>query len=203
MALVTLIHPREQAHVSVVPLVNKCTLFRNSPALLTAAYRVESPIPASVFRGFVTGLEGGAVEITAANWAPLSLVSDEFGFDSLSADLSAFRPHPPVQAMPAVADGEARSRITDLEERALGRDREIAALQADLVSSAANLARLSSAVESIRAALETAESRTSAKAAELELGQSRLQSESARLSKMFPSVSSISKRVFACPSQRS
>jgi uncharacterized coiled-coil protein SlyX len=126
-----------------VTLMTKCTLFKNTPALLTAPYRVESPIPVSVFRAFLSALTGGAVEMTSANWAPLSLLSEEFGFDSLSASLSAFRP--PVQ------DEEARSRITDLEERALGRAREIAALQADLARSEANLARLSSAVESLRA----------------------------------------------------
>jgi hypothetical protein len=126
-------------------LMTKCTLFQNKPALLSAPYRVESPIPAEVFRAFVSGLEGGAVKITSANWAPLSLLSEEFGFDSLSADLSAFRP--PV---PAMSDGEARSRITDLEERALGRDREIAALQAGLVSSEAKLNRLGIATDSGR-----------------------------------------------------
>jgi hypothetical protein len=182
MALLALVHPREQAHVSAVTLMTKCALFQNKPALLTAPYRVESPILAEVFRAFVSALEGGAVEITSANWAPLSLLSEEFGFDSLAADLSAFRRRPTVQAMLAVADGDAQSRLASLEARALGRDREIAALQAGLVSSDAKIARLSSAVESLRAALETAEIRTSAKAAELDLGHSRLQSESVRLS---------------------
>jgi hypothetical protein len=37
--------------------------------------------------------------------AQLSLLSEEFGFDSLAADLSAFHPCPPVEAMPLVADG--------------------------------------------------------------------------------------------------
>jgi hypothetical protein len=127
MALLALVHPREQAHVSVVTLMTKCTLFKNTPALLTAPYRVESPVPAEVLRAFVSALEGGAIATTAANWAPLSLLSEEFGFDSLSADLSAFRRRPAIEAMPMVADGEARSRIADLEERARGRDREIAA----------------------------------------------------------------------------
>jgi hypothetical protein len=69
MALVALVHPGEQAQVSVVRLVTKCALFRNKPALLGAPYRVESPVPAEVFRAFVSALEGGAVEITVANWA--------------------------------------------------------------------------------------------------------------------------------------
>jgi hypothetical protein len=142
LALLALVHPREQAHVSIVPLVAKCTLFQNKPTLLGAPYRVESPIPTEVFRAFVSALTGGAVAITAANWAPLSLLSEEFGFDSLAADLSAFRPHPRVQAMPTVADGDARSRIASLEERALGRDREIAGHQMHLARSEANLARI-------------------------------------------------------------
>jgi hypothetical protein len=128
MVLLALVHPREQAHVSVAALVAKCPIFQNKPALVSAPSRVESPIPAEVVRAFVSGLEGGGFEITATNWAPLSLLREEFGFDSLSAELSGFRPRPAVQAMPAVADGDARSRIVSPEERALGRDREIAAL---------------------------------------------------------------------------
>jgi hypothetical protein len=54
MDLVALVHPREQAQVSVVTLVTKCALFRNKPALLGAPSRVESPVPAEVFRAFVS-----------------------------------------------------------------------------------------------------------------------------------------------------
>jgi hypothetical protein len=122
MALLALVHPCEQVQISVEQLVAKCTLFKNKRKLLRAPYEVASPIPASVFRAFVSGLEGSSIEITSANWAPLSLLSDEFGFDSLSADLSAFRPHPPVQGLRAIADGDGRSRIVSLEERSLGRE---------------------------------------------------------------------------------
>jgi hypothetical protein len=188
MARLALVHPREQAHVAVMTLMAKCTLFQNKPALLSAPYRVESPIPAEVFRAFVSALNGRAVEITAANWASLSLLSEEFGFDSLAGDLTAFRPGPPVQAMPVIVYGDVRLRIADLEDRVLGWDREIRALAVRLSRWEANLGRLSSAVESLRAALETAESRTSAKATELELGHSRLQSESERLSSALESL---------------
>jgi hypothetical protein len=54
MSLLALVHPREQAHVSVGPLVAKCTLFQNNPALLSAPYRVQSPILAEVSRAFVS-----------------------------------------------------------------------------------------------------------------------------------------------------
>jgi hypothetical protein len=60
-------------------------------------------------------------------------------------------PRPPVQAMPGFADGEARSRIADVEERGLGRDSEIAALAVRLSGWEVNLGRLSSALESLRA----------------------------------------------------
>jgi uncharacterized coiled-coil protein SlyX len=183
MALVKLVHPREEAEVSPMQLISKCTLFKNNLALLSAPYRITSRITAEVFRAFVSALEDRAVEITAANSSPLLLLSGEFGFEALAADLSAFR-----SSAPMVADGAARSRIADLEERALAWDRTIAALQAGLVSSVGNLARLSSAVEFLRAVLETAESRTSAKASELELGHSRLQSESVRLSSALESL---------------
>jgi hypothetical protein len=173
---VTIVHPRGQAQVPVVPLVTKCTLFKNTPALLSAAYRIESSIPAEVFRVFVSALKGSAMKITDANWAPLSLLSEELGFDLLSAYLSAFRPSLHVQ------NREARSWLASLEERVLTADIETVALQAELVRSEANLARLSSDVESLPTALETAENCTSTKAEELELGDSGLESESARLS---------------------
>jgi hypothetical protein len=83
----------------------------------------------------------------------------------------------PLPSDAAVADGEARSRIADVEDRCL-----CGTAKLRLAHSEANLARLSSAVESLRAALETAESRTSAKAAELKLGHSRLQSAPHRAS---------------------
>jgi hypothetical protein len=102
MALLALVHPREQAHVSVVPLVAKCTLFQAMRQLLTERRDRGS-------RMSRTGCLCGTAKLRLAH-------------------------------------------------------------------SEANLARLSSAGESLRAALETAESRTSAKAAELKLGHSRLQS---------------------------
>jgi hypothetical protein len=105
MALIALVHHCEEAHISDVSLVAKGGLFKINRALLSAPYRVESQVPASVFWVFVSALEGAAVEITSANWGPLSLLSEEFGFDSLSADLSAFRPHPPVPAVLGVRTG--------------------------------------------------------------------------------------------------
>jgi hypothetical protein len=65
--------------------------FTNNPALLRSPYRVKSPVTAAAIREFVSALEGGSIEITAANLRALSQLSDEFGFAALSAQLWAFR----------------------------------------------------------------------------------------------------------------
>jgi hypothetical protein len=52
---------------------------------------VKSPVSAEVFELFVSALEGGAVEITAANSSPLSLLCKKSGFTAFAADLSLFQ----------------------------------------------------------------------------------------------------------------
>ena len=138
---VILVHPLsgEETAVSGTRLSEQCTLFKDR---LVSPYAVKSSISIEVFRDFVSSLEGKNVAITTANFAGLSLLCEEFGFSGLSARLSAFAGDP--------EDGEARRRIAVLEKRALGWDCETAALQAEV-------ARLSAAVESLRAVVGVGE----------------------------------------------
>jgi hypothetical protein len=135
---VTLVHPEEQVPVAATRLIEKCTLFKTNPALVGAPYAVKSAIPIRVFREFLSALEGEAVEVTNANFGGLSLLSTEFGFDGLTAQLSAFRSSGAFAG--EVADAEARARIAALEARAHARDKDLAGLRAEV-------ARLSAAVK--------------------------------------------------------
>jgi hypothetical protein len=166
---VTIIHPREQRAVSAARLIDKCTLFKTNLLLLSSPYSIRSTVPIDVFRAFVSALEDGAVEITNANLASLSLLCTEFGFAALTARLSEFRCSAAYAGK--TADVEVLARIVALEERALERDRETAALQSELT-------RLSAAVDSLRAELEISEAQAQA----LRGDQARIESSIARLS---------------------
>jgi hypothetical protein len=65
--------------------------FANSPILFGSAYSVTSSVSFHTFVQFVSALEGIEIEITNENFADLSRLSDEFGFDALSDKLSRFR----------------------------------------------------------------------------------------------------------------
>jgi hypothetical protein len=76
-----------------------------------------------------------------------SLLAKEFGVEELTADLSAF------QSVRAPCGAEIRERIMVLKESVHAHTREIAAINAKLVPSEAEIARLSTAIESFRAEL--------------------------------------------------
>jgi hypothetical protein len=107
---------------------------------LLSPYEVKSVVPVEIFREFISALDDGAITITSANVAGLSLLCAEFGFEALATQLSEFRS--PAQT----TDAEARARIAVLEERELERACDTAALQAEV-------ARLWAAVESLRTAV--------------------------------------------------
>jgi hypothetical protein len=159
---VTLVHPEEQVPVAATRLIEKCTRFKTNPALASAPYAVKSPVPIRVFREFFSALDDGAIEITNANFAGLSLLSTEFGFDGLTAQLSDFRSSAAFAG--EVADAEARARIAALEERALERDKDLARVQEEV-------ARLSAAVNG-----------GEAQARALREGQARVEADAARAS---------------------
>jgi hypothetical protein len=160
---VTLVHRQESRRVAAVRLISKCTLFKDN---LVSPYQVKSDVPFEVFREFLSLLDDGAVEISNANFAGLSLLCTEFGFESLSLRLLGFR----SSAAFAGQSGDSETRIARLEERALARDRSAAALEAEV-------GRLSEVVASLRVAVE----RGAAVAQALDRGQGRLEAGEARV----------------------
>jgi hypothetical protein len=83
MVLVELAHPQGSPQVSLVPLINKCDLFKNTPGLAIAPSQVGSRVCLEDFRDFVCALEDNPINIKDRNLPGLSQLSEEFGFQSL------------------------------------------------------------------------------------------------------------------------
>jgi hypothetical protein len=90
MSSVTLVHPEEMLTVSAVQAATKCRLFQKNPTLLISPYRIQSPVSLSLFREFVSALEGNTVNLTDTNFTGLQRLCEEFGFDECAAKLSKF-----------------------------------------------------------------------------------------------------------------
>jgi hypothetical protein len=115
MALVELVHPQGNPPVSVGPLIMKCDLFKNNPALTITPYRIQSGVSLEDFQDFVTALEDKPMDIKDRNFLGLSQLSEEFGFQALLAKLSSYRRS---AGLSDAQTAECRSRISALEERA-------------------------------------------------------------------------------------
>jgi predicted RNase H-like nuclease (RuvC/YqgF family) len=137
MASVTLIHPEQTVTVPVVQAINKCSLFQNNPALLVAPYQVASSVNLSIFREFVSELEGKTVKITGAS------------FTGLQRLCKGFRPS---MSFKKTEDPEARARIAALEEKAEQHDHVIVILQDELTQHSTSFERLVEEISTLRSA---------------------------------------------------
>jgi hypothetical protein len=89
MATVTLVVGEAAFPVSRQSLRQACDLFASGSA--PSPYRVQSPIPFSIFSLFLEAVNGRDIQITNEKVSDLSQLCDEFGFRSLFSKLSAFR----------------------------------------------------------------------------------------------------------------
>jgi hypothetical protein len=160
MALVELVHPQGSHQVSVVPLINKCDVFKDNPALTIAPYRVQSGVSMDDFQDFVSALEDNSIDIKDRNFPGLSQLSEESGFQTLLAKLSAHRRSP---GLSDAQTAECRSRISALEKRAGQHEDQLAALQLVLFPALrrfeADLERLASELEAFRDTKKTGTAR--------------------------------------------
>jgi hypothetical protein len=127
MALVALVHPEETLTVPALQAKNKCTLFQQNEALLASPYKLRSSVSLTLFRQFVSALEGNAIEIASADFSGLTQLCEEFGFEELRAKLSKFPPPPGTAA-------EAAARTAAAEERPGQLHREAAAIELRLAN---------------------------------------------------------------------
>jgi hypothetical protein len=93
MTSITLVHPEARIPIPIHQMITKCTLFSNAPTLTLSPSQIQSPISLSIFRDFVTALNGQTIEITTANLSGLDQLSKEFGFSEFSSKLSKFNPN--------------------------------------------------------------------------------------------------------------
>jgi hypothetical protein len=115
MALVELVYLQGSHQVSVVPLINKCDLFKTNPGLTIAPSRVQSRVSLHDFQDFATALEDKPMNIKDRNFLGLSQLSEGFGFQALLTKLSSYRRS---AGLSDAQTAECRSRISALEERA-------------------------------------------------------------------------------------
>jgi hypothetical protein len=124
---------------------------------LVSPYRVQTPVSPSIFREFLSALEGNAINITGRNFAELRRLCEEFSFSELAAKLSEFRPSMDFKET-ETEDGDARGRIAALEENANQHSHVIVMLQDKVTQLSTDFGRLVgevSALRSVSAGIQT------------------------------------------------
>jgi hypothetical protein len=116
MCSITLIHPEETFTIPSLQVINKCNLFQKNPTLSVSPYRVHSPVSLSIFREFLSALEGNAINITHTNLRRLELLSGEFGFSEFSVKLSKFSESSKDSQNPQIGSSLTRMRTAFLRE---------------------------------------------------------------------------------------
>jgi hypothetical protein len=137
--LVELVQPQGSHQVSVVSLIMKCDLFKNTLGLTIAPERVEFRVFLEDFRDFVSAIKDKPISNTDSKHPELSQLSEEFGFQALSMKLSMHRKSP---GLTDVQTAEVVSRISSLKERARQHERQFEELQSALQRVEADLSRL-------------------------------------------------------------
>jgi hypothetical protein len=149
MTSLTLLHPEETFTIPILQVMNKCSLFQTNPTLLVSPYRVQSPVSLSIFREFLSALEGNAINITDTNFTELRQLCEEFDFSELSAKLSEFRPSMDFKE---TEDAHSRGRIAALEEKTNQHSHFIAMLQDKVTQLSTDFGRLVGEVSALRSA---------------------------------------------------
>jgi hypothetical protein len=115
MTSLPLIYHEETQKIEIHWTISKSTLFENNFALIVAPFIVRSSVPVSIFREFISALEGNIVTITDTNFTELQRLFEDFDFVKFLAKLLEFQDSVTLKQ---TEDVEARARITALEQRA-------------------------------------------------------------------------------------
>jgi hypothetical protein len=151
MASVTLLNPEETFTIPALQAMTKCSLFQNNPSLLVSPYRVQSSVSLSIFREFLSAIEGNTINITDTNFTELHQLCEEFGFSELAAKLSEFRPSMEFKKAEDT-NADARERIAALDEKVNQHDRDITLLQDKATQLSTDFGRLVGEVSALRSA---------------------------------------------------
>jgi hypothetical protein len=171
--------------------MKKCSLFQNDSTLLVSPYRVQSPVSLSIFREFLSALDGKAIKITDTNYTELERLCNEFGFSELGAKLSEFRPSIDFKE---TEDADARGRIAVLEEESNQHSHDIAMLQDKVTQLSTDFERLVGEVSVLRSTAVIIDELSEAfSPAEMERSQKKFEQEmeefQANIMEMFESPS--------------
>jgi hypothetical protein len=131
--------------------MTKCNLFQNNVTLLVSPYQVQSSVSLSIFREFLSALDGNAIKITDTNYTELERLCNEFCFTELAAKLSEFRPSLDLKEA-ETEDADARGRIAVLEETTNQHSHVIAILEDKVTELSTDFGRLVGDVSSLRSA---------------------------------------------------
>jgi hypothetical protein len=145
MTLVTLLHPEETFTIPTLQAMTKCSLFQNNPTLTVSPYRIQSSVSLSIFREFLSALEGNSINITDTNFTELQQLCNEFGF----TEFSEFRCSMDFKE---AEDSDSRGRIAVLEETANQHSHVIAILQNKVTQLSTDFGRLVGEVSALRSA---------------------------------------------------
>jgi hypothetical protein len=151
MSSVTLLHPEETFTLPALQAIIKCSLFQNNPTLLVSPYRVQSPVSLSIFREFLSALEGNAINITDTNFTELDRLCEEFSFTELAEKLSEFCPSMDFKETEA-EDADGRGQMAILEEKSNQHSHVIAILQNKVTQLSTDFWRLVGEVSALRSA---------------------------------------------------
>jgi predicted CopG family antitoxin len=147
MTSVTLLHPEQTFTIPALQTMTKCSLFQNNPRLLASSYQIQSSVSLSIFREFISALEGNTINITDTNYTELKQLCEEFGFSEIAAKLSEFRPSVDFKE---AEDANARGRIAALEEKANQHSHVIAIWQDKVTQLSTDFERLVGEVSALR-----------------------------------------------------
>jgi hypothetical protein len=116
MTFVTLLHPEETFTIPILQAMTKCRLFENNPTLTVSPYRVQSSVSLSIFREFLSALEGNTMNITDTNLTELQRLCKEFGFEEFEAKFSEFIKMSKDSQGPQIESSLAGMRSAQLRE---------------------------------------------------------------------------------------
>jgi hypothetical protein len=88
----SLARTEETFTIPILEAVNKCCFFQSNRRLLFSPYRVRSPVCFSIFREFISPVEGDVIKITDANLTQFHWLSEEFGFTEFQRNFPSYIP---------------------------------------------------------------------------------------------------------------
>jgi hypothetical protein len=118
--------------------MNKCRLFKNTPALLVSPDPVQYPVGLATFQGSISAFEENIINITDTNFTEIHRLCESFGFSEIAAKLSEFLFSMNLKEAEIGAEAEdtdPRGRIAAFEEKANQYDHDTAILRCCSTSS--------------------------------------------------------------------